>query len=105
MERERGRKASFSERCKADGQDVSHPKVCCNNTSSAELDFVVQRGARIAPIKVKAEESLKAKSLRTYVTDNKGLKSIHFSMSDYRDQEWMENIPLHAVGEWMTRLT
>lgn len=76
-----------------------------NNTSSAELDFVVQRGARVVPIEVKAEENLKAKSLRTYVTDNKGLKGIRFSMSDYRDQEWMENIPLYAVGEWMTRLT
>lgn len=76
-----------------------------NNSSSAELDFVVQRGARVVPIEVKAEENLKAKSLRTYVTDNKGLKGIRLSMSDYRDQEWMENIPLYAVGEWITRLT
>lgn len=75
-----------------------------NNSSSAELDFVIQHGSRIVPIEVKAEENLKAKSLRTYVADNKDLKGARFSMSDYRDQEWMENIPLYAAGVWVSNL-
>jgi uncharacterized protein len=65
--------------------------------SHVEVDFVVQCGASIIPIEVKAEENLRAKSLRKYVSDNPQLKGIRFSMSPYRDQEWMKNIPLFAV--------
>lgn len=46
---------------------------------------------------MKAEENVRARSLRQFVTDNADLKGIRFSMSDYRDQEWMENIPLYAL--------
>lgn len=56
-----------------------------NSSSSAKLDFVIQHGNCIVPIEVKAKEYLKAKSLRTYVTDYKSLKGIRFSMSDYCD--------------------
>lgn len=68
-----------------------------NDDSTLEIDFVIQCADKIIPIEVKAEENLKAKSLKTYVERNPGLKGIRFSMSDYRDQEWMENIPLYAV--------
>jgi Predicted ATPase (AAA+ superfamily) len=65
--------------------------------SRTEIDFVIQNGNRVIPIEVKAEENLKAKSLSRYVTDNPHLKGLRFSMSPYRDQEWMENIPLYAI--------
>ena len=68
-----------------------------SDDSRTEIDFVIQKDARVIPVEVKAEENLKAKSLRQYVTDNPGLKGMRFSMSSYRDQEWMENIPLYAV--------
>lgn len=71
-----------------------------NNSSSAELDFIVQNGNKIVPIEVKAEENLMAKSLRTYVKNNKGLRGLRFSMSDYREQDWMDNVPLYAVEQW-----
>lgn len=65
--------------------------------SDGEIDFLMQKGSRIIPVEVKAEENLRARSLRQFVTDNPGLKGIRFSMSDYRKQDWMENIPLYAV--------
>lgn len=65
--------------------------------SDGEIDFLIQHGSRIIPVEVKAEENVRARSLRQFVTDNVDLKGIRFSMSDYRDQEWMENIPLYAV--------
>ena len=68
-----------------------------SDDSRLEIDFVVQKDSRVIPVEVKAEENLKSKSLRQYITNNPGLKGIRFSMSPYRDQEWMENIPLYAV--------
>lgn len=56
-----------------------------NDNSTLEIDFVVQHDAHIIPIEVKAEENLRAKSLRQFVTDNAGLHGVRFSMSDYRE--------------------
>ncbi|MCI6461696.1 MAG: hypothetical protein MSA35_10145 [Prevotella sp.] len=61
------------------------------------LDFIIQKGVGIIPIEVKAEENVKAKSLHHFVMANPGIKGIRLSMSDYRDQSWMENIPLYAM--------
>jgi predicted AAA+ superfamily ATPase len=68
-----------------------------NDNSTLEIDFVVQHDAHIIPIEVKAEENLRAKSLRQFVTDNSGLHGVRFSMSDYREQDWLTNVPLWAV--------
>lgn len=68
-----------------------------NDNSTLEIDFVVQHEAHVIPIEVKAEENLRAKSLRQFVTDNSGLYGVRFSMSDYREQDWLTNVPLWAV--------
>lgn len=68
-----------------------------NDNSTLEIDFVVQHDTHIIPIEVKAEENLRAKSLRQFVTDNSGLHGVRFSMSDYREQGWLTNVPLWAV--------
>lgn len=68
-----------------------------NDNSTLEIDFVVQHDAHVIPIEVKAEENLRAKSLRQFVMDNPGLHGVRFSMSDYRDQDWLTNVPLWAV--------
>lgn len=68
-----------------------------NDNSTLEIDFVVQHEAHVIPTEVKAEENLRAKSLRQFVTDNSGLHGVRFSMSDYREQDWLTNVPLWAV--------
>ena len=60
---------------------------------SAVFIGLAQEGA-----KVKAEENLQSKSLRSFVEKNPGLHGIRFSMSDYRQQEWLTNYPLYSVG-------
>ncbi|WP_297907763.1 ATP-binding protein [uncultured Parabacteroides sp.] len=67
------------------------------DNSRGELDFLVQHENLVLPIEVKAEENLKSKSLRYFVESNQGLHGIRFSMSAYREQEWMTNYPLCSV--------
>lgn len=68
-----------------------------NENSTMEIDFVVQHDNDVIPVEVKAEENLRAKSLRQFTSDNPGLHGMRFSMSGYREQEWMTNVPLWAV--------
>ena len=62
-----------------------------------EIDFLIQTNGGIIPIEVKAEENLKAKSLRQFVLDNHPDTAYRTSMSDYRQEEWMINMPLYCV--------
>lgn len=64
-----------------------------------EIDFLAQYRGIITPIEVKAEENLRSKSLRAFIDKHQELQAIRFSMSPYREQEWMTNIPLYAVEE------
>ena len=68
--------------------------------SPLEIDFIVQKD-EIYPIEVKAEENLKSKSLRTVFEENQNLKPCRFSMSGFRKQEWMVNVPLYLSQEWI----
>lgn len=72
-----------------------------SNDSRVEIDFIVQHGATITPIEVKAEENVHAKSLRTFINKHPELRGLRLSMKPYQDQEWMENNPLYAVNCWV----
>lgn len=65
--------------------------------SKQELDFMYQDDIRIVPVEVKAEENLRAKSLRQFCKEHKGVKGVRISMSPFREQDWMINIPLYAA--------
>ena len=65
--------------------------------SKGEIDFLVQDKGRVIPVEVKAEENLKSRSLRSFVSSYEGMHGIRLSMSDYRKQDWMTNIPLYAI--------
>lgn len=67
------------------------------DNSRGEIDFLIQTADRIIPIEVKAEENLKAKSLSAFVARHPSLYGVRLSMSDYREQDWMVNVPLYAV--------
>lgn len=67
--------------------------------ASAEIDFLIQHKGRIIPLEVKAEENLKAKSLKSYYQKFLPPVSIRTSMSDFRNEGWLTNLPLYAVGE------
>jgi len=67
-----------------------------SDTSLAELDFVIQKGDQIIPVEVKAEENLHAKSLKSYYQKFNPIISVRTSLSDYRQDDWLTNIPLYA---------
>lgn len=65
--------------------------------SKLEVDFVVQHNGKVTPIEVKAEENLRSKSLKTFMSSHTDLMAIRFSMSKYKEQEWMKNVPLYGI--------
>lgn len=67
--------------------------------SSGEIDFLVQLHDKVTPIEVKAEENLKAKSLHVFTDKYSNLHGLRLSMSDYRKQDWMTNVPLYALSQ------
>lgn len=66
--------------------------------ATAEIDFILQLKNEIIPIEVKAEENLKSKSLKVFVEKYKNKNAIRTSMSNYRKEDWLTNIPLYAIG-------
>jgi len=64
----------------------------------AEIDFLIQISGNVIPVEVKAAENLKAKSLRSFREKYHPKVSVRTSMSDYREELTMTNIPLYAVG-------
>lgn len=69
--------------------------------SRGEIDFVVQRNGDIYLLEVKAEENLQAKSLRSIKNKYEYTKAIRTSMSKYREEEWMSNVPLYVISQYM----
>ena len=70
-----------------------------NDRGSCEIDFIVDTGEAIIPLEVKAEVNLKAKSLRTYKEKFEPNLSIRTSMADYKEEDWLINLPLYAIEE------
>ena len=55
-------------------------------------------------VEVKAEENLRAKSLRAFCEKYHPKHAVRTSMSDFREQDWMTNIPLYnidRIGEYL----
>ena len=76
------------------------PYYYSTQNSKGEIDFLVQGKTSVIPIEVKAEENLKAKSLKAFCEKYQPSYAVRTSMSDYREQDWMTNIPLYAV-KWI----
>ena len=66
--------------------------------STAEIDFLIQHHGNFIPVEVKAEENLQAKSLKVFREKFNPLVSVRTSMSDFRIQEQLINLPLYAIN-------
>ena len=66
--------------------------------NSAEVDFIVQCGAHIVPIEVKAESNVKARSLAEYRKKYAPPVSIKTSMLDEISGNEVRLIPLYLIG-------
>jgi predicted AAA+ superfamily ATPase len=65
-------------------------------SSSGEIDFLYEDAGRIVPIEVKAAENLRSKSLGAFCKKYGLRHAVRLSLSGYREQDWMTNIPLYA---------
>lgn len=85
------------------GENVE-PYYYSAENSKGEIDFILQGNTSVIPLEVKAEENLRAKSLKAFCEKYKPKYAVRTSMSDYRKQEWMTNIPLYnidRIGEYL----
>jgi predicted AAA+ superfamily ATPase len=69
-----------------------------NENGNAELDFIFEQHGVFYPLEVKAAENLQAKSLKIFHQKNKDVFCYRTSLSNYRKESWMSNIPLYALG-------
>lgn len=73
------------------------PYYFAKKNSRLEIDFLIEQSGNVIPIEVKAQENLKARSLRQFVTDHESEIAYRTSMSNYRQESWLTNIPLYAA--------
>lgn len=78
------------------------PFYWSSERSTAEVDFVFQSGMEIYPLEVKAEENLKAKSLKVYSQKYSPPLAVRTSMSDFRKENFLVNLPLYAISRLKT---
>ncbi len=70
-----------------------------NDKSTSEVDFVIQEEGKVIPVEVKSGENLRSKSFRLFCEKYKPSKAVRTSLTDYKEEEWMTNVPLYAIGK------
>lgn len=71
--------------------------------STGEIDFMLQGDLDSVPIEVKAEQNLRARSLRAFCDKYKPGMAIRSSMSNYKQEDWLTNVPLYMLAEYLKR--
>ena len=89
-----------AQQLKASGRELYYYST---ENSSGEIDFVIQQEMHCVPIEVKAEENLRARSLRAFCDKYKPEIAVRSSMSNYREQDWMINVPLYALDKYLEK--
>lgn len=72
--------------------------------SKYEIDFLIQNeNDYIIPIEVKSGESLRAKSFKSFCEKYKPQTAVRTSLSEYKEESWMTNVPLYMLGEFLAK--
>ena len=74
------------------------PYYYSSEKSAYEVDFLIQKGTNVIPVEVKAEDNLKAKSLKFYFEKFTPAYAVRTSTAKTREQNWIINIPLWAIS-------
>lgn len=69
-----------------------------NENSTAEVDFIIQNDHEVIPIEVKSGINLKSVSFKFFCSKYNPKKAIRTSLVDFKEEEWMTNIPLYAIN-------
>lgn len=65
--------------------------------SRGEIDLLIQFENSVIPIEIKANENLQSKSLRSFNEKFNIAHAVRTSMSNYREEAWLTNIPLYSI--------
>lgn len=65
--------------------------------STAELDFVLQKGSQIIGIEVKKGEHVRSRSLSVFVNSYKPSYSIRLSLKNFGAKDGLKSVPLYAI--------
>ena len=66
--------------------------------SSAEVDYVIQKGGKILPVEVKAGTKGKMKSLYIFLEERNIVTGIRVSSENFSKYERIETVPIYAVS-------
>ena len=72
--------------------------------STQEVDFMLQTADEITAIEVKAEENLQSKSLKAFHAENPEVKCIRTSMANHIENDWLTNVPLYAISDYISMI-
>lgn len=64
---------------------------------NGEIDFVVQYGTEIIPIKAKSDEDKSAPSFKRYIAEHQSEHALRFSKRGYRKDGYITNLPLYLA--------
>ncbi len=81
-------------------RDTEYIGYWTNERSTSEVDFLIQHKGDIIPIEVKANENLRAKSFRFFCDKYKPKTAIRSSLSNFRQEDWMTNVPLYILADY-----
>ena len=73
-----------------------------NDRNSCEIDLLVDDGEKVIPVEVKAEENLRAKSLKMYREKYDPSVCVITFMANYRNENnGLINLPLYCITNWI----
>lgn len=78
--------------------NTSEPYYWSADKGIAEVDFIIQHHGKVIPVEVKAAKNLKAKSLKMYHQEFLPVRSVRTSLSEFRDEGWLLNLPLYMIN-------
>lgn len=73
------------------------PYYWSNDSTPAELDFIIDYEGRPLPIEVKAATNVRSRSLTQFLNNNPDISGARFSLAGYASQERLTNYPLYTI--------
>jgi len=71
--------------------------------SDSEIDLLLQYSNNIIPVEIKSAENLNAKSLKVFCEKFNPKNAIRTSLSNYRKETWLTNVPLYVIGDYFIK--
>lgn len=67
-------------------------------SQKGEVDFIYEYDGAAVPVEIKANDNVHGKSIASFVEKNALTHAIRFSALNWKDQDWLLNVPLYAAN-------